>query len=470
LTGPLRLRLVDADKQGALLDSKEVRVGIAAPWEYVRVSDITFTPPNSLTGGVNQLTARLRATASLTGPACEAELVLPPARLVGLVGQPDGTFRGVVPAGGAPLTLFASNIQFAEGSPREGPLYINIDRCERAFIFRTAFPATGSPTTPQPDYQPALRLRAAPYARAGPGYKVTVEVDNAPGGATLDLALGRQVNGTFVPEVVKTSPEARPRRVGFSPSGADGALLFDGSIEDWTVPLDTGLVLGPRVLRGRLLGHDGGEIRVAYLPIVLQDSLPEQVEFVNPPRLAVKGAPLPVQALGFDSGSGVAQVRFFIGKPVNDAVPPNAATTPAAAVPGSKGLWAARVPIPADRAGPTDLSVQVTNKAGLSAFATTTVDVVDKLPPVLGQVRVTVAEGPLPQPGLEVVLRDVNAKTPKEGTFTGKTGPDGTYLFANVPPGKYKVSSSKPVSQRKAEREVTVEAGQTAEVRLALLL
>jgi hypothetical protein len=470
LTGPLRIRLVDAEKQGALLDNKEVRVGIAAPWEYVRVADITFTPPGPQPGGVNQLVARLRASAALTGPPCEAELVLPPTRLTGLVGQPDGTFRGVVPADGAPLTLFANNIQFAEGSPREGPVYINVDRCERAFIFRTAFPATGSPTTPQPDYQPAIRLRAAPYARSGAGYKVTVEVDNAPAGATLDLALGRRVDGAFVPEVVKTSPEARPRRVGFSPSGPDGALLFDGSIEDWTVPLDTGLVLGPRVLRGRLLSRDGGEIGVAYLPVVLQDSAPEQVEFVNPPKLALKGAPLPVQALGFDSGSGVAQVVFFLGKPVNRAVPPNAATTPGAAVPGSKGLWAAQVPIPADRMGPTDLSVQVTNNAGLSAFATTTVDVVDKLPPVLGQVHVAVTEGPRPQAGLEVVLRDVNAKTPQEGTFTGKTGPDGTYLFTNVPPGKYKVSASKPVAQRKAERDVTVEAGKTAEVSLALLL
>jgi hypothetical protein len=470
LTGPLRIRLVDADKQGALLDSKEVRVGIAAPSEYVRVTDITFTPPGPQPGGVNNLTARLRATAALTGPACAAELVLPPANLTGLVGQPDGTFRGIVPPDGAPLTLFATNIQFAQGSPREGPVYVNIDRCERALIFRTSFPATGSPTTPQPDSQSAIRLRAAPYARSGPGYKVTVEVDNAPAGATLDLALGRRVDGAFVPEVVKTSPEARPRRVGFSPSGADGALLFDGSIEDWTVALDTGLVLGPRVLRGRLLSRDGGEIRVAYLPVVLQDSAPEQVKFVNPRKLALRGAPLPVQVLGFDSGSGVAQVQFFLGKPVNDAVPPNTATTPAAAVPGSKGLWAAAVPIPADRLGPTDLSVQVTNKAGLSAFATTTVDVVDKLPPVLGQVHVTVTEGPRQQPGLEVVLRDVNAKTPQEGTFKGKTGEDGTYLFTNVPPGNYKVSASKPVAQRKAEREVTVEADKTAEVSLALLL
>jgi hypothetical protein len=419
---------------------------------------------------VNQLAARLLAPAPLTGPACQAELVLPRSRLPGLVGQPDGTFRGTVPPGGQPLTLFASNIQFAEGSPREGTVYINVDGYDRAFIFRTAFPLTGEPTTPQPDYRPALRLRAAPYARADANYKVTLEVDNAPAGATLELSLGRRDGGTFQPELTRTSPEARPRRVGFSPDGPGGALLFTGSVEDWTVPLDARLILGPRLLRGRLLGRDGQEIRVAYLPVVLQNTAPEQVQFVNPPKLALKGAPLELQALGFDGGTGVKRVAFFVGKPVKDAVPPAAALTAAAAVPGSKGLWTAEVPLPPAQLGPTDLSVVVTNNAGLSAFATTTVNVVEKLPPVLGQVRGTVTEGGRPQAGLEVVLRDVRAKTPQEGTFTVKAGADGTYLFKDVPPGAYKLSTSKRIANRKAEAEVTVEAGKTAVVNLALLL
>ena len=54
---------------------------------------------------------------------------------------------------------------------------------------------------------------------------------------------------------------------------------------------------------------------------------------------------------------------FFLGKPVNGKVPPAAAATPATAVAGSRGLWSARVPVPADRLGPTDLSVQVVNNA-----------------------------------------------------------------------------------------------------------
>jgi hypothetical protein len=116
------------------------------------------------------------------------------------------------------------------------------------------------------------------------------------------------------------------------------------------------------------------------------------------------------------------------------------------------------------------VSVQVTNNAGLSAFATTSVNVVEKLPPLLGQVQVTVTEGPRPQAGLEVVLHDQGAKTAQEGNFTGKTTAEGTYLFKDLPPGKYKVSTSKPVANRKAEAEVTVEPGKTAVVNLALLL
>jgi hypothetical protein len=473
LTGPLLVRVRDAANLNEVLASREIRVAVALPRQYVELTSIAFDPPTAPKDAGNQLVAVLQARRPpLAGPPCPVQLVLPPDRIPGLLGAQGGTFRGVLPADGKPLRLFATGLRFAEGSAEDGYIYLDVDSYQRAFIFRTTFARGGAAATPQEDYRPALRLRAPTTARSDAPFLVGLEVDNAPAGATLQVSLGRVFEGAYQPDQEKTLPRPRRQRIGFAPA-ADGALLFDASIQDWKIALDTNQIIGPRLLRARLIDAQGNDVRTVSQQVRFVDRAPADVQFVNPPLQAQRGAALSLQASGFDTGSAIQQVTFFVGKPVDGKLPPNAATAQAAPVEGSSSTWAGKLTLPLDRLGPTDISVQFTNSAGLSSFATTALEVLDKLPPTLGSIQGQVVEGPLPQANLEVVLRDERGKPVKDekgAERLTKTGADGTFRFDNVPPGKYKVFTSKPSSGRKAEKDVQVEAGQVATVMMMLFL
>jgi hypothetical protein len=469
----LTIRVLDAAKPGTVLSERQIRVEIALPREYVQVSTVEFSPPSPALAGLNQLLVRLRARAPLPLPLSTAELLLPLQRIPGLLGTTAGTFRGTIPADAKELSLTATGLQFAEGARGEGYVYVNVDDYARAFIFRTTFVSQRGPSTPQEDYQPALRLQVAPVVPSAPQFEVGLEVDNAPQGATLELSLGRLQGGAFQADLVRQLPEARRRRIGFSPAGPGGALLFDASYRDWTVALDTSLIVGPRLLRARLLNAEGQELLEVIQPVRLVNRAPSDVQFLHPPRQAQRGATLNLQVLGYDQSGPVRQVLFFLGQPSNGKLPPNTPTTPGTPVDAGKTTWTVQLPLPPERLGPTDISVQFINAAGLSAFATTTVNILDKLPPTLGTIRGTVFEGPLPQPNLEIALRDGKGGAIKDDKGQERkttTGPDGTFVFEDVPPGTYKVYASKPASRRQAEQSVTVEAGKTANVKLLLYL
>ena len=278
------------------------------------------------------------------------------------------------------------------------------------------------------------------------------------------------MGGVFQPELAQKLPDARRRRIGFQPDVLSGALLFDASIQDWTVMLDTSLILGPRVLRARLLDASGAEIRLVTQELTLVNAAPGNVQIIQAPKQAVKGAPITLQALGFDNQTGIQQVQFFFGKPADGQLPPKTATIAATPTSDDGNVWTAQVPIPETAAGPTDISVQFTNKAGLSSFATTTVQVVDKLVPQTGKIVGRLMEGPRPQPGLMVLLADENAKIEKgmKGREV-KTDTDGTFTFDDVPPGNYVLTAEKETSGRKAQQKVAVKPGAVVKVTLELL-
>jgi hypothetical protein len=471
LNGPLEIRLRDSADPNTVFDTRLIRVAVAPPREYVRLASVAYNPPSA--NGPNQLRVGLEARRTLAGPPCNVQLVLPPQRIPGFLGAQSGTFNGVLPPTGALLQLFAAGLRFSEGAPDNGFVYVNVDTYARAFILRTTFARTGDPTTPEEDLRPALRLRADPIAASESKFPVTVEVDHAPAGATLELSLGHLQDGTFIADRVRKLPTARRERIGFQPAGPSGALLFDAAVQDWTVTFDTAEIVGARSLRARLFGADRAEILEVTRPVTLADRAPADVQFVNPPVQALRGAPLALQAMGFGSGADVQKVQFFVGRPADGKVPPSTPTTPGTAVNGNPSLWGATLPLPLTALGPTDVSVQFVNSAGLSAFATTTVEVFDKLPPVFGTIRGTVFEGPRPQPGLEVALLDEKGMPVKDDKGVErkvKTTAEGTFVFEKVLPGNYKVFVSKPSSGRKAEKAVGVEPGQTVTVTLELFL
>ncbi len=77
---------------------------------------------------------------------------------------------------------------------------------------------------------------------------------------------------------------------------------------------ETGKVVGSRVLRGRLLDKQGVRLRTIYETLTLDDAAPKGLQFVDPPKLAKKDAPLPLKATAGPSVSGVAEVFFFLAQ------------------------------------------------------------------------------------------------------------------------------------------------------------
>lgn len=474
LDAPLRFVVLDAERPTEVLDEKVIDAGIASPREYVQITGAQFSPPSAANGGKNRLEVRLKPLGTLAGPPCRVQLVLPPERIPGFLSAKDGSFSGVLPTDGTELILYANAIRLDEGSPPEGHFHLNVDGLERAYIFRCTFARQGEPTTPREDTRPAIRLKADLFSRPVPKYPVRLEVDNPPPGSNLELMLTRIAGGAFETDLIQKSPQPRYYHLGFSPQSLDGSLQFDASIQDVTLSLNASGVEGKRELRGYLLDRDGNEVETAKLDVTFDASIPDRVRFVNPPMEALKGALLNLTARGSDDESGISKVIFFVGpQPADGKLPPT--------VPQVEGQpnadrseWSAPLPLTPDRRGPTEISVQFINGVGLSAFATTKVNLLDgDKKPGPGRIVGVVKEGMNPQADMEVILAPTEAKTPQEkekATKTTKTKPDGSYVFEDVAPGKYTITCTKLISGRSAAETVEVAADQTVTAPLSLII
>jgi len=465
LAGPLQIRLLDRDRKDEEPEILSVPVGIAAPREYVTVDAVQFAPAVAESGGKNRLSFTLRATTELAGPPCTVALVLPPDRIPGFLAVGDGTFRGPLPAAGGALELFAQGIRLESTAEGSGYVDLDIDDLKRGLRFRTTFAAQGGPTTPREDDRPALRLRAGRVAPTGASVPVVIEVDDPPPGATLELKLGRSPGGAFVADIARTFPTARRRHVGFHAGGPGGSLLFEASLADWSVVLDTTGLRGRRELRARLLDADGREVRAASLALVLDDLSPGDVRFVDPPKQARRGRPVTLRAAGVPTDSGIASATFFPGAPVDGKVPPGVATVPGTPLDPDKTTWTASLPLPDGKAATADVGVRFLSGAGVASVATAAIELLDADPVTPGILTGIVLEGPLPQPDLVVILGD--DKNVERGRTT--TAKDGTFRFAGLPPGSYQVFSSKPTSRTGRLVPATIKAGETADVTLELL-
>jgi hypothetical protein len=185
------------------------------------------------------------------------------------------------------------------------------------------------------------------------------------------------------------------------------------------------------------------------------------------PAKLKRGSPLTVRAQGHDPESGIAQAVFFVGQPRDDKIPSNTPTVAGMPLDAGKTTWSANVQLPENR-GPTAITVQLTNGVGLVRYHTATIELTDADPAVSepGSIRGKVVEGPRPQPGIEVLLRDEKG-TEKKRTMTQ---PDGTFLFESLPPGNYVIFCVKPESLRRATVPAVVEPNKTTvrDVELSL--
>ncbi len=464
LEGPLTFEVVDVEKN-EVVTRRTVSVELADPVEYVSITQVRYDP----SGGRNRLSVSLRLRHRLPPPEVHVELGFPPFEDGGAT-YTTGTLKGTLPADLSEITLFADGVS----APNHRALfYLSADGWARAFLFEVTLSESGA-VTPRQLFRPEVRPHVSPYALSSSRFPVPVEADNAPPGIELDVTLGRLVGDSYHVEVREQRASARERRIGFTPHGPGGALVFETSLKDWLVTMDTTRIRGIRELRTVLRNRAGQEVARASRTLVVGDQAPTQVQFVDPPTKAWNQVPLSLQARGTDPLASVKEAHFFLGKPINDKPPPGVALIPGVAQDADKTLWSAQVPVPATKLGPTDVSVQFVNQFGLSSFATISVDLeaTDPAKSKIGTIQGKVLEGDRPQSGLTVYLSD--EKRAERGRQV--TGADGSFVFRDVPPGKYRLGVVKPTNNRvgtyprKPTEFLELAPGATATADLILLL
>src|SRR5262249_24612622 len=146
--------------------------------------------------------------------------------------------------------------------------------------------------------------------------------------------------------VVKLLPGCYERKVRFAPGGPNGSLLFQLEIKDWVTEIETAGILGKRVLRVRPTeGKGKGET-----DIILDNTPPEEVAFVEVPVTGFQGTKVTVKAFAKDPETGIRDALFFFGKPPTDGkIPPTLDTVAGVAVPGVKDTWSAKLVLPSDK-------------------------------------------------------------------------------------------------------------------------
>jgi hypothetical protein len=437
LTGPLKVEVIDLEGKNEVIASREIAVELADPVEYVSITQVQYDP----SGGRNRLSVQLRLRRPMAGAEVSAELGFPPIEEGGATFG-TGTLKAKLPAKGDEVTLFADGVTGRNG---RALFYVSIDGWARAFVFEATLSDAGA-VTPRQRFTPTIRVKVPASALAGPKFSVPIESDNAPPGTKLEVTIGRLVSGTYRVEAEARRDSARETRIGFSASGPGGALVFEASLQDWSVGLDTTRIRGSRQLQARLLDRENREVALTTRTLALGDDPPELVEFVNPPKKAWRQAPLPLQARGSDALVGVKEVNFFVGKEAAGKLPAGATPVPGTPMNEARTLWSVKLPLPADRKGPTDISVQFVNAVGLSTFRSISVELEENDPAktALGTIKGRVIESDRPQSGLEVILTD--DKRAEKGRT--KTKDDGTFELSDLPAGKYRLSVSKSSNGR----------------------
>jgi hypothetical protein len=442
---------------GTVTETKDLALRLMVPTEYVAVSDIKYTSDES--GKENALRVQVKALEGFTGPPCVVSLDLRPAVIPGLrAEQTNGTYEQKLTAQGT-VQLSAENLKFQDAPPKSGLVFLTVDGYERAFIYETTFAALGRTVTPAPDKRPQMRLVADRYVRPSPKLKVGVEVDNPPGlGGLLQVGLDRDRDNVVRGAEFEDRRGAREQRVRVLEPAPDGALLLQTEVKPWTVELDSAGLFGEFLIQGRL--EDAGkEVIKAEVRVTFDGTPPENVKIVagDLPKQLRRGDPIPLKATGNDPQSGISEVVFFAGKlPADGKIPPTAVQVKGTPPAGKETAWTARLPVPTDTKGTAEVSVQFTNRVGLSATDTITIQLVDAPPPSkTTSIEGTIRVGDLAQPNLTVYLRD------PQGVEKDKTTTDaaGKYLFKDVPPGSYRVTASKAAGS-KGETAVTVTEGQ----------
>jgi hypothetical protein len=459
MEGPLQIRLVDLDTNKEI-DTKQITIRIASPRDYIEVTDAVFRPN---AGGKNNLAVTIRPKMDIPEPGCNVTLVLPPDRIPGFTPRrEEGNFSELLISKDEAKTLTARGLQLDEGSDPNGFFYLTVDSVPRAFIYKTTFNRDGNETRPVRFDSFDIRFQTPAYFNSNDKLEVEVNVDNPPEGAKVLLelltedALGLARPGSPV--------EARYQHLGVSPLSPDGALLFEAYIGDRSIPLDVHDIVGKRIVRATLINSKGVPIKSYSKPITLDNSEPMNLKIIQAEQIGNGMAKISAQ--GEDRESDIKAVRFYIGKPAGKK-PPAGATPIDANYDKDKKVWTNQVAIP--QQGEVVMTVEFINNVNMSAVEEfkVTMNALNagggNGQGKFGQIKGTVKNGDLRQPGAKVTL--YLAKDRKETVEADKRG---DFSFPKVPPGTYKIIALDMFGQAQGSAEVTVESDKVASKDVAI--
>jgi hypothetical protein len=506
----LRLLAVKENQESETLE--RIAVAIPVPRWYVEAAA-------SYSGKEHRLTVRVRPKPdAFAGGGCHVQLVvfLPdpehPGKVVPLTAPKEGgtlerTLSLDMERPAVELTMTDPRLALLAQKEFKQQAYVTltVDGYERAFRFESDFSATGGETPLTAVARPSLALHAPLACATGADWPVRLACADVLGAApvndlnyevTLQLDLGRdRGQDGFDSYETRRLPGHRFERILVNAAAPGGALVLKTEVQDWDVPFPTKGLFGKCDLRVRVLKKEGTTDRTlpveqsrgptdpaVYRQVIIDGTPPEitklGVRKESPesealPQLERGEGRLPVFAITSDPESDIKQVLFFLSKPAPDPKVPGAYKMPEGAMPVEgqllkNGQWVAQLPVKAEKAATVDVSVQVTNNAGLVTFGTVQVELVEKAAKgATGNIEGKVFEGDRPQPEVEVTLRDAMNMIKGTAVTDKKTG---AYVFKDLPPGAYRVSAVKSKSGTRGEAPAQVEAGKTTkDVNISLL-
>src|SRR5207244_6513159 len=99
-----------------------------------------------------------------------------------------------------------------------------------------------------------------------------------------------------------------------------------------------------RIIEARLTDREGKVWDTARTTVIFDGTPPRNVRFLDLPPRVRKDQPLAVRATCDLPVSGIREVKFFVGKPVNNAPPPAPPPVPGQLVDPKANLWRASLP------------------------------------------------------------------------------------------------------------------------------
>ncbi|MCI0380001.1 MAG: hypothetical protein L0215_20660 [Gemmataceae bacterium] len=425
----------------------------------------------------DRLTVKVKTGAETAVPACKVQLVITPDIMPGIIPPKEGLLLEALTKDLVAAELHADNVQFQQGvPPKSGRVQLSIDGYERAFVFKGDLDQGNLPDLPRDNRVRLYAQRffvskpetpADPKAEPKlPKLMVRLEVDGGLDPETkVEVSFDRAGDGTFVVQHLFSGQRDQTLAVAV---GAEGALACKTVVKDWQFPIEnTTGVFGKRSLRVRLLNARDAPLKLAeerdlplferepeinpnaplgygdlsegkptslFAEIIINDTGPEKVQFVDLPQKAAPGDKIKLKATAEKRDEKrqtlIASVQFFVG---NQKDPLKAVFDKASQT------WQADATMPAEPKDKVPFTVRFNTEANLSSTAAGEI--------LVGQAgdgaKVTgkVSWSNIPQPpDIEVKLLDAKGKESLDAT---KTLAGGVFVFENVAPGSYVLFASK---------------------------